>query len=253
MGLQHVNEDELQQAGESAEESEPAGPFPVYTYTLLGCIAVVFAAQYLTSNDPEFFAIDRFSATYAGFDKQAFLNGHEYWRILTGATVHSGILHVGMNSYALYMFGRLIEMLSNRAHLAIVLILSALGGGVLSLIFNPEVASVGASGGIVGLLSYLAVYAFRRRKFISHEFRKSLLINIGFILIFGLVLYRIIDNYGHIGGLIVGAIYGYLQIPGDEYVDPRSAGRVTSLAGVAALGLYIMTSILTILLLVNAR
>lgn len=253
MGLQHVNDDELQLAGESAESRGPSGPFPIYTFTLLGCIAVVFAAQYLTTNDPEFLLVDRFSATYAGFDKQAFLKAHEYWRILTGATVHSGILHVGMNSYALYMFGRLIEMLSNRAHVAIVFILSALGGGLLSLIFNPDVTSVGASGGIVGLLSYLAVYAFKRRKFISPEFRRSLLINIGFILVFGLVLYRIIDNYGHIGGLIVGAAYGYIQIPGDEYVDPRSAGRVTELAGLASLGLYIMTSILTILLLVNAR
>jgi rhomboid protease GluP len=253
MGLQHVNEHELQPAGEIGETREPAVPFPIYTFILLGCIAIVFAAQYLTSSDPDFLLVDRFSATYAGFDKQAFLHGHEYWRILTGATVHSGILHVGMNSYALYMFGRLMEMLSNRAHLAIVFILSALGGGLLGLMFNPGVPSVGASGGIVGLLSYLAVYAFKRRKFISPEFRKSLLINIGFILIFGLVLYQIIDNYGHIGGLMVGALYGYVQIPSDEYVDPRSAGRLTKLAGLAALGLYITTSILTILLLVNAR
>ncbi len=253
MGLQRVSEDELQPAGESAEEQvPPTGPFPVYTFTLLGCIAAVFVAQYLTSNDPEFFAYDRFSAVNAGFDKQAFLKGHEYWRILTGATVHSGILHVGMNSYALYMFGRLMEMLTNRAHLAIVFILSALGGGLLSLIFNPDATSVGASGGIVGLLSYLAVYAFKRRKFISPEFRKSLLINIGFILVFGLVLFNVIDNFGHIGGLIVGAVYAYFQIPRDEYIDPRAAVRMTRLLGLAAVGLYILTSILTILLLANA-
>jgi membrane associated rhomboid family serine protease len=253
MGIQHVNDDDLQAPDESSEPREPTGPFPIYTVTLLACIGAVFGSQYLASNDPEFLLLDRFSAAYAGFDKQAFLNGHEYWRILTGATVHSGILHVGMNSYALYMFGRLMETLSNRAHLAIVFILSALGGGLLSLVFNPDATSVGASGGIVGLLSYLAVYAFKRRKFISHEFRKSLLINIGFILVFGLVLFNVIDNFGHIGGLIVGAVYGYLQIPSDEYVDPRSAGWITRLVGIAAVGLYIATSLLTILLLVNAR
>jgi len=254
MSTRRINdESELEHSDEQTASLEPSGPFPIYTYTLLGCIAAVFLAQFLTSHDPEFFAIDRFSATYAGFDKQAFLHGHEYWRILTGATVHSGVLHVGMNSYALYSFGRLMELLSNRAHLSIVLILSAIGGGLLSLIFNPDVTSVGASGGIVGLLSYLAVYAFRRRKFISPEFRRSLLVNIGFILVFGLVLFKMIDNFGHIGGLIVGAVYGFIQIPGDEYVDPRSAGRVTKLLGLAALGVYILTSILTILLLVNAR
>ena len=55
-------------------------------------------------------------------------------------------------------------MLSNRAHLAIVFLLSAIGGGILSLVSQPDGISVGASGGIVGLIGYLAVYAFRRRQ-----------------------------------------------------------------------------------------
>ncbi len=237
------------------QEHHDAIPFPVpyYTYILLGCIAAVFAAQFLTSDDPEFFSVDRYSAFFAGFDKQKFLNAHEYWRILTGAAIHSGVLHAGMNSYALYSFGRLIELLSNRAHVAIVFILSAIGGGILSLVFLPDATSVGASGGIVGLLSYLAVYAFRRRQFISPEFRRSLLVNIGFILIFGLVLFNKIDNYGHIGGLITGAIYGFVQIPGDEYVDPRAARPLTRYLGITALGVYILTAIVAILLLVNGR
>lgn len=251
MGLQEVTED----ASAIEENISPrlSLPIPVYTYALLGCIATVYIAQYITSADPEFFSVDRFSGYFAGFDKQAFLKSQEYWRILTGATVHSGILHVVLNSYALYSFGRLVELLSNRAHLAIVFVLSAIGGGLLSLIFVPDGTSVGASGGIVGLLSYLAVYAFIRRKFISPEFRKNLLINIGFILVFGLVLFNRIDNFGHIGGLIAGAVYGLVQIPRDEYVDPRTAGFAARMLGVAALGVYVLACILAILLLINGR
>src|SRR5215204_937848 len=122
MSVQHVNEDDLATSEEQLPPPEPARAFPFYTYTLLTCIAAVFVTQFLTSTDPEFFSVDRFSIYYAGFDKQAFLNGHEYWRILTGATIHSGILHVALNSYALYNLGRLVELLSNRAHLAIVFI-----------------------------------------------------------------------------------------------------------------------------------
>ncbi len=252
MSVENV-EDEQIPPDHAEDQAASALPPPYYTYALLGCIGAVFLAQFLTSSDPEFFQIDRFSAIFAGFDKQAFLNGHEYWRILTGATVHSGVLHVGLNSYALFSFGRLVEMLSNRAHLAIVFLLSAIGGGFLSLVFKPDATSVGASGGIVGLLSYLAVYAFRRRKFIAPQFRKSLLINIGFILIFGLVLFNRIDNYGHIGGLITGAVYAFVQIPSDEYVDPRSSSRATRITGVAALLIYGLTSLLSILLLINGR
>jgi len=253
MSLRTVKAEDIEQNADENVGAVPFQPPSVYTFILLACIGGVFVTQFATSSDPEFFQIDRYSAFFAGFDKQAFLHGHEYWRILTGATIHSGVLHVVMNSYALYSFGRLVELLSNRAHLSIVFILSALGGGLLSLVFNPEGTSVGASGGIVGLLSYLAVYAFRRRQFISPEFRKNLLINIGFILVFGLVLFNVVDNYGHIGGLIAGAVYGALQIPGDAYVDPRQAGSVTKVIGVVAVLLYILASVLSIVLLLNGR
>ncbi|MEP6788994.1 MAG: rhomboid family intramembrane serine protease, partial [Acidobacteriota bacterium] len=98
---------------------------------------------------------------------------------------------------------------------------------------------------------YLAVYAFRRRQFITPEFRKSLLINIGFILVYGLVLYRVIDNFGHIGGLITGAIYAFFQVPSDGHVDPRETGSAVELAGLGAMGIYIAACCFSILLILR--
>lgn len=216
---------------------------PYYSMILIAAIGAVVLVQFGSGLEPSIMA--------AGFDKPAFLVGHEYWRILTGATVHGGPMHVFMNCYALYGFGRIVEMLSNRAHLAVVFLVSAIGGGILSLVFVPDGLSVGASGGVVGLVSYLLVYAFRRRRFISREFRKSLLINIGFILVFGLVLFRVIDNFGHIGGLLTGAVYGVLQIPSDEYADPRIASSAVEFAGLGALGIYLAGCAFSILLILH--
>lgn len=239
----HDDEAELQEP-QGVDIAQPRPPFPTYTVALIvGIVSVVLAQMSIGFDE---------SALVAGFVKPAFLNGREYWRIMTGATTHGSLLHVMMNCYAFYSFGKIFEMLSNRAHLAIVFLLSAIGGGVLSLIFKPDGISVGASGGIVGVIGYLAVYAFRRRQFISQEFRKSLLINIGFILVFGLILYQVIDNYGHIGGLITGSVYGLLQIPSDEYVDPRKASSATSIAGITALGIYIAACCFSILLILRA-
>jgi membrane associated rhomboid family serine protease len=142
-------------------------------------------------------------------------------------------------------------MLSNRAHLAIVFLLSAIGGGLLSLAFQPDAISVGASGGIVGLVSYLAVYSFKRRDFITPQFRRSLLTNIGFILIFGLVLYQVVDNWGHIGGLITGAIYGLVQISSNAYSDPREASLPVEYAGVVALGIYLAACAFSVLVILR--
>ncbi len=236
---------------EADAENEAQGEFPeiripppIYTIVILLCMSAAMAAQIYSGLDE--------SVEVAGFAKPRFLAG-EYWRIITGAVLHGSFLHIFMNGYALYGFGKLMELLANRAHLAIVFLLSAIGGGLLSFLFYPEGISVGASGGIVGLLGYLVVYAFRRRRFVSAEFRKSLLINIGFILVFGLVLYQIVDNYGHIGGLVTGIIYGLVQIPSDEYVNPRDASGAVRIAGVAALGVYIAATVLSIYLLLSTR
>ena len=227
------------------EEYGPVGgvqpPVPIYTYILLACIVAVTAAQFAGGLDESILA--------AGFVKTAFLQKHEYWRIVTGAALHGGLLHIFFNGYALYSFGRIFEMLSNKAHLATVFLLSAIGGGLLSLFFIPNGISVGASGGIVGMIGYLAVYAFKRRQFIAPEFRRNLLINIGFILVFGLILWNTIDNFGHIGGLITGAVYGLVQIPSDEYVDPREAGPTAQWLGFISLGVFIAASIFSILLI----
>ena len=216
-------------------------PVPIYTFFFLGCIAAVAITQFTTGLDA--------SIPLAGFVKPAFLHDHQYWRILTGAALHGSILHVLMNSYAFYSFGRIFEMLANRAHLAIVFLLAAVGGGLLSLAFLPDGISVGASGGIVGLIGYLAIYAFRRREFISDQFRKNLLVNIAFLFVFGLVLYRVIDNFGHLGGLIAGAIYGLTQIPSDPHVDPREASGPVELAGLLSLAIYAGACLFSILLI----
>ncbi len=242
MSLSYQTEEPVE-TDEVVEGAPPRPSPPIYTYVLVAAIVVVALVQFGTGLEGSIIA--------AGFDKPAFLANREYWRILTGAAVHGSLAHIAMNSFAFYSFGKIFEILTNRAHLAIVFLLSAIGGGILSLIFAPEGISVGASGGIVGLISYLAVYTFRRRQFITPEFRKSLLMNIGFILIFGLVLYQVIDNFGHVGGLITGAVYGLIQIPTDAYADPRSAGHGVQIAGLSALGIYLATCCFAILLILR--
>lgn len=229
------------EAMEFARQSNTTKPF--FTYILVGSIVAVTLVQMATGLDK--------SIEAAGFVKPDFLAKDEYWRILTGGALHGGILHLYFNAQALYGFGGLIEYLSNRAHLAIVFVAAIIGGGLLSLLFLPEGASVGASGGIMGLIGYLAIYGYRRKQQLPPDFPKSMLINIGFIAAFGIVAYQIVDNFGHLGGLIVGAIYGFVQIPKDLQKNPRSVGTVTELFGYAALGVFIFTCILSVLLLLK--
>ena len=252
MSLEYRNEepqtDEIEQEGENYQRTSFV--FPAYSVILIACLAAVFLCQ-LTVDGLNFFLFGgQLSADLAGFDKELFKSG-QYWRILTGAALHGGLIHLAFNSYALYILGKLIETLSNRAHLAIVFLLSAIGGSILSLIFLPDVSSIGASGGVVGFLGYLTVYGFKRRKLLPDAFLKNMLFNVAFIAFVGVFVMSNIDNYGHLGGLLVGAFYGFLQIPSDLYKDPRLVSPATNIFGYAALGIFILTGIFAMLVLLG--
>ncbi|MBV6495819.1 MAG: rhomboid family intramembrane serine protease [Acidobacteria bacterium ACB1] len=220
------------------------GP-PYYAIIIIALYTCVFLAELARGIQPAILA--------AGFDKQAYLLQGEHWRLLTGTALHAGLLHIGLNSLAFYSFARPFEALANRAHLSIVFLLSAVGGSVLTLLLSPVGISIGASGGIVGIIGFLAVYSFKRRQFIAPEFRRNLVVNIGFILLYGFVLSGIVDNYAHIGGLVTGAVYALFAVPGDPHKDPREALPPIKVAGLLAIAAYAAVcglSILTILQIV---
>lgn len=78
-----------------------------------------------------------------------------------------------------------------------------------------------------------------------------MLVNIGFIAAFGVVAYQIVDNFAHLGGVLTGAIYGFVQIPKDIHKNPREVGTIAETFGLIALGIFIFTSILSVLLILN--
>ncbi|HEY0458139.1 MAG TPA: rhomboid family intramembrane serine protease [Pyrinomonadaceae bacterium] len=244
---------------ESAGYRRATAVFPLYTVILIAFLVAVFLCQ-LAAGGEEAKDLGRInvSVLIAGFVKQLFQHG-QYWRILTGAALHGGFAHLFFNCYALYVLGKLIETLSNRAHLAIVFLFSAICGGILSLVFVPQ-SSVGASGGIIGFLGYLTIYGYKRRKLLPEGFLKNMLFNIGFIAVMGISINYLgrdsenvpmVDNFGHLGGLLFGALYGLIQIPSDLYKDPRETGSAAGIFGAASLGIFILTAIFSILLLLG--
>lgn len=224
------------EAIEFARRSEASTPY--YTVILIGSIVAVFVAQMSAGLEE--------SIAAAGFVKPDFIEKGEYWRILTGGALHGGLLHIYFNSQALYGFGSLMEFLADRAHVAVVFLLAVLGGGFLSFVFMPEATSVGASGGIMGLIGYMAIYAYRRRAQLPPDFLKNMLINVGFIAAFGVIAYQLIDNFAHIGGFLVGAIYGLIQIPRDLAADPRKTNSIINVLGIIAIAVYVAEAVFAI-------
>ncbi|MBK8148304.1 MAG: rhomboid family intramembrane serine protease [Acidobacteria bacterium] len=226
--------------------SKAEGIVPVYSYIILGCLIAVFAAQYVVGSDDQG---QLQSVLIAGLIKPDVITKGEYWRILTSGVLHAGLLHIYFNAQAFFGFGGLIEIVSDRARMAIVFVLAIIGGALFSALFTPEGISVGASGGIMGLIGYLAVYGQRRKRQLPSGFMRNMLVNIAFVAAFGLVGYKFIDNFAHLGGLLVGAVYGLLTIPRDAKADPRQMSAFTDGAGLVALGIIVFISVFTILMI----
>ncbi len=223
---------------------------PTYTYFLVGAIVAVYVAQMVTDAESAASGGLPRSIELAGLVKPLAWQG-EWWRLLTGAALHGGLLHIYFNSQAFLGFGGMIEILANRAHVGLIFLLSALGGSLLSLVMLPDATSVGASGGVLGLVGYLAVYGQRRKTQLPPDFLKNMLINVGFIAAFGIVAWSIIDNWGHLGGFVVGAVYGLVQIPRGTLQDPRRVGTVVDALGLLSVGAVVTGCILVILLIIG--
>jgi rhomboid protease GluP len=138
----------------------------------------------------------------------------DYWRLLTPIFLHIGIVHLAFNSYALNLFGREVESLFGSWRFAVIYFLAGIGGSILSFAFSPAI-SAGASGAIFGVIGAMAAFLIRNRTTLGAQGRQhlqSLLFMIGINLFLGVTLPGI-DNYGHIGGLVVGFVLGFLVSP----------------------------------------
>ena len=125
----------------------------------------------------------------------------EYYRLLTAAFLHGGLLHLAMNMFALASLGPVLESALGRSRFLALYLLSALGGSTLSfLLAEPNTLGVGASGAIFGLFG--AFYVVARRPGGETRSIVTLLI-INLVITFTI---PIIDWRAHLGGLITGAL-----------------------------------------------
>lgn len=173
---------------------------PILTYSFIAINLIVFIFftiySYQTPRD-----YNELVLQYGAKVNQFILQG-EIWRLITPMFFHSGLLHVLVNCYSLYIVGPIVERLYGRLAFVIVYILSGILGNIASFAFLPN-TSVGASGAIFGLLGALLYLGVRNPAQFKAFFGKSILFTILINLAYGLS-YSGIDNFAHIGGLIGG-------------------------------------------------
>ena len=129
----------------------------------------------------------------------------DWYRLITAAFLHGGLLHLLFNMYSLYIVGTQIENFVGKGKYLLIYFVSALSASLMSCVITPNAISVGASGAIFGLLGALVYFGTQYRIYLSSVIKNQIIPLIIINLMLGFMVSGI-DNAAHIGGLIGGVL-----------------------------------------------
>jgi len=130
----------------------------------------------------------------------------EWYRLITSGFLHAGILHLGLNMFALYILGTILEPGIGSVRFVAIYFVSLLGGSFGALLLDPREITVGASGAIFGLMAATFIVARGRGM-------DELASQVGIFVVINLVFTISIPGIsigGHLGGLVAGGVAALL-------------------------------------------
>ena len=150
---------------------------------------------------------------------------HYFWQLITFQFMHGGIVHLLLNCWMLYVFGRAVEEVLGARNLLVLYLTSGVLGGLLQMlgelilerILPDHVggAVVGASAGVFGLVAAFATLYPERPLTLLLFFiipvnmrAKYLLLGSALLAVYGTVFpFGGIAHAAHLGGMFMGIAY----------------------------------------------
>ncbi len=175
-----------------------AGTGPVVTKALIGLIVIVYMIQVGQSHSIDEPGGNLF--VWGALFGPAVAEG-DWWRLLSSAFLHGSPIHLFFNALMLWWFGGPLEALLGRGRFIGIFLVSILAGSAGALVLSPDVATIGASGAVFGILG--AGLILERNQIAV--FGGSALLVVVFNLAFSFVLNNVSIG-GHIGGLLGGML-----------------------------------------------
>ncbi len=131
---------------------------PPVTLFLIAANAGIFLLQQAAPGMDTPFALWPLGAARASGGQVSF----QVWQLVTYAFLHGGLLHIGFNMFALYMFGSAMEQVFGPRRYLTYYLVCVLSAGIAQLITSALTGglypTIGASGGVFGLLLAYAMY-----------------------------------------------------------------------------------------------
>ena len=213
---------------------------PGVTYTILGFTVLIYLLQMASM------------AVFNGDDLPVMLgarandliNQGQWWRFITPLFLHGSVAHIFFNMYALLSLGSLLERHFGHGRFVALYFIAGFAGNVFSFLLTDGY-SIGASTAVFGLVAAEVIFFYQNRKLFGSQAKQAIsnaVFIIGVNLFIGLA--PGIDNWGHVGGLIGGAMFAWFAgpnwkvagfFPDFHLEDQRESREILTGAGLALL------------------
>ena len=178
------------------------------TTVLVAANVLVFLLDFITSRTLWPTQTTQFQADYGEIGCRIALND-EWWRLFTGAFLHSGIAHLFFNMWLLYLLGRALESLLGSVRFFFLYFGALLAGSLGVLLLSPaNDLTVGASGAVFGLMGAALVL----NRMFDGGFNVG---GLAFLLALNLLLTFSVPGIsvgGHLGGLAGGLVISFCYL-----------------------------------------
>jgi rhomboid protease GluP len=185
------------------------------TYALIGFTVLVYILQMLSVAVWGYAVYQMDWLEYFGARINDAIRAGDVWRFITPVFLHGSLAHIFFNMYALLSIGGLLERHLGHVRFITLYFLSAFSGNVFSFLFTGENGySVGASTAVFGLIAAELIFFYQNRELFGSYARQAIS-NTVFIIAINLFigLSPGIDNWGHVGGLLGGAMFAWFASP----------------------------------------
>ena len=206
------------------------------THLIIGCVTVPTLLQL-------FVGLER-SVELASVDPAPIRAG-EWWRLLGGTYLHGSYYHFMGNMGALLVYGAILESKTSRLRLPLVYLISCLAGSIASVQLPPDVPSIGASGGVVGVIAYLFLFSRRQSVRFPAAFQGAMASVFFGLITAGALGFWYIDNPGHAGGALAGFFIAGLTVDTARNFDEEVELPLFDLLGWVASAIVIAGAVLT--------
>mmetsp|Transcript_15104 Transcript_15104/g.32404 ORF Transcript_15104/g.32404 Transcript_15104/m.32404 type:complete len:810 (+) Transcript_15104:428-2857(+) len=156
-------------------------------------------------------------------DTNLIVNEGQWFRLFTPMVLHAGLVHYFVNMLTMYFIGGAVEKAHGAAFTSVLFIVPAVGGNIVSAICLPGFISVGASGGIFGLiggcmadicLNWNLLFLKTTTDGDSRTRHLCVLLWLAMDIIINCLLgfTPFVDNFTHLGGFVYGFCIGFASI-----------------------------------------